>query len=66
MSLRSGFGRPPELTFAQKLREVNWGLVLLVTAVASVGFAMLYSAAGGSFAAPLPCRLTVLLLGKPQ
>ena len=48
MSLRGGtFGRPPELSAAQKLREVNWGLVLLVAAVASVGFAMLYSAAGG-------------------
>jgi len=47
VSLRGGFGRQPELTVGQKLREVNWGLVLLVTAVASIGFAMLYSAAGG-------------------
>jgi rod shape determining protein RodA len=49
MSLRAGLGRQTELTLAQKLREVNWGLVLLVTAVASIGFAMLYSAAGGAF-----------------
>lgn len=34
----------------QKLREINWGFVLLVAAIACVGFAMLYSAAGGSFA----------------
>ena len=32
----------------QKLREINWGFVLLVTAIACIGFAMLYSAAGGS------------------
>jgi rod shape determining protein RodA len=32
----------------QKLREINWGLVVLVVVIASAGFAMLYSAAGGS------------------
>jgi len=32
-----------------KLSEINWGLVLLVTVIACGGFAMLYSAAGGSF-----------------
>lgn len=33
----------------QKLFQINWGLVLLLTAIASVGFASLYSAGGGSF-----------------
>lgn len=33
----------------QRLKYVNWGLVLLVTMLASVGFTALYSAAGGSF-----------------
>jgi rod shape determining protein RodA len=31
------------------LLEVNWGLVLLITVIACVGFAMLYSVAGASF-----------------
>src|SRR6185437_15843992 len=37
------------LSIADKLYEVNWGMVLLITIVACVGFAMLYSVAGGSF-----------------
>jgi rod shape determining protein RodA len=31
-----------------KIRSVNWGLVLLLTLISSVGFAVLYSAANGS------------------
>ncbi len=37
-----------KMTIGAKLRQVTWGMVLLVCAVASVGFAMLYSAAHGS------------------
>ncbi|MDE2182746.1 MAG: rod shape-determining protein RodA [Alphaproteobacteria bacterium] len=37
------------LSIVDKLYEVNWGLVLLITIIACVGFAMLYSVAGGSF-----------------
>ena len=40
--------RGNDLSFGRKLRDVNWGLVLLVTAIASVGFATLYSAGGGN------------------
>jgi len=36
------------LSVADKLYEVNWGLVLLITIIACAGFAMLYSVAGGS------------------
>jgi rod shape determining protein RodA len=36
------------LSFLDKLNEVNWGLVLLISIIAGVGFAMLYSVAGGS------------------
>jgi rod shape determining protein RodA len=36
------------LNITDKLFEVNWGLVLLITIVACVGFAMLYSVAGGN------------------
>jgi rod shape determining protein RodA len=37
------------LTFRQKLMRLNWELVLLIVLTASIGFAMLYSAANGSF-----------------
>jgi rod shape determining protein RodA len=37
----------PRLSFAEKLWSLNWGLVLLLTLIASFGFAMLYSAANG-------------------
>ena len=33
----------------EKLSEINWGVMLLILVIACVGFAMLYSAAGGSF-----------------
>lgn len=32
-----------------KIRHLNWGLIILITLVASIGFAALYSAAGGHF-----------------
>jgi rod shape determining protein RodA len=37
----------PRLSFAEKLWSLNWGLVLLLTLIASFGFSMLYSAANG-------------------
>ncbi|KJV10921.1 cell wall shape-determining protein [Elstera litoralis] len=37
-----------ELSLGQKLWQVNWGIVLLLTILACIGFAMLYSAAGGA------------------
>jgi len=36
------------LSVVDKLYEINWGMVLLITIVACIGFAMLYSVAGGS------------------
>lgn len=36
------------LTVFEKLRQVNVGLILLISIASSVGFVMLYSAAGGS------------------
>lgn len=44
--MRSGLSTP-ELTFARKLISINWLLIILISAAAVVGFAMLYSAAGG-------------------
>jgi rod shape determining protein RodA len=50
------------LSFRDKLFDVNWGLVMLITMIACVGFAMLYSVAGGSFhpwAAPQMVRFVI-------
>jgi rod shape determining protein RodA len=37
----------PRSSFALKLLSINWGLLLLLTCIACMGFAMLYSAANG-------------------
>src|SRR5256885_16273896 len=38
---------PPR--FTEKIWRINWGLVLVLTAIAAVGVLALYSAAGGRF-----------------
>src|SRR5580698_3848406 len=38
-----------ELTFSDRVRGINWGLILLLCAISGVGFAMLYSAANGNW-----------------
>jgi rod shape determining protein RodA len=40
-------GAAPGLRLSQRIRQIPWSLVILITMVASIGFAMLYSAAGG-------------------
>jgi rod shape determining protein RodA len=47
MSVHSYRERRP-VPLRQKLAEIDWGLVALITLIACAGFAMLYSAAGGS------------------
>jgi rod shape determining protein RodA len=47
MALRAYAAAKRTLSVIDKLQEVNWGLVLLVTLVALAGIAMLYSVAGG-------------------
>ncbi|HEX3881097.1 MAG TPA: rod shape-determining protein RodA [Stellaceae bacterium] len=37
-----------ELTFVDRLRGIRWGLIALITAIACLGFATLYSAANGN------------------
>ena len=49
MTMRAYAAAKRTLTLADKLYEINWGLVLLITLIACVGFAMLYSVAGASF-----------------
>ncbi len=46
------------LTLVDKLYEINWGLVLLITLIACVGFAMLYSV-GGRELQPLAAKQMV-------
>ena len=40
--------RPAELSLAEKLRALNWPLVALLIVIGAIGYAMLYSAAGGA------------------
>jgi rod shape determining protein RodA len=40
---------PAPVGFAEKIWRINWGLVLVLTAIAGVGVLALYSAAGGRF-----------------
>ncbi|MRG72187.1 rod shape-determining protein RodA [Alphaproteobacteria bacterium HT1-32] len=37
------------MTLREKIWQINWSLILLILATASVGFAMMYSAANGNF-----------------
>ncbi|MGH6892703.1 MAG: FtsW/RodA/SpoVE family cell cycle protein, partial [Dongiaceae bacterium] len=41
-------GSAPGLRLTQRIRQIPWSLVILITMVASIGFAMLYSAANGN------------------
>ncbi len=50
MSLGSlGLGAPVPVGFGEKIWRINWGLVLVLAAIAGVGVVALYSAAGGRF-----------------
>ena len=48
MTLGGPLGRQVDLSLPQKLLQINWLLVILITLIACVGFAMLYSAANGN------------------
>ena len=47
MSSRPYAAQRRALSLGEKLLEINWGLVLLITVIACFGFAMMYSVAGG-------------------
>ena len=49
MAIRAYAAAKRTLSIGDKLLDVNWGLVLLIAIIASAGFAMLYSVAGGRF-----------------
>src|SRR6185436_16126292 len=42
-------GTPAPPGFGERLWRINWGLVLVLTAIAGIGVLALYSAAGGRF-----------------
>ncbi len=48
MSGTGGFGQA-DMSLWQKIWQINWGLVVVLSATAGIGVAMLYSAADGSF-----------------
>lgn len=50
-------------TIFQKLQNLGWGLVFLITLLACVGFAALYSAAGGDFDPWASKQITRFLVG---
>ena len=63
-SLSSDFGAR-ELTLTEKLRGINWVLMLLICETACLGFAVLYSAADGNvqpWAATQMMRFAVALI----
>ena len=45
----SRFSSSRQLALSQKIRQINWVLILIVVAAATIGVAMLYSAANGSW-----------------
>ena len=48
MSVRDRIN-PNAMTLGRRFWQLNWFLILLIGALASIGFAMLYSAGGGSY-----------------
>jgi len=54
---------PSDIRLAQKFWQVNWTLVLLVTLVASIGFAILYSAADGNISPWASKQMVMFFVG---
>ena len=42
-------GMPSAPTFSERIWRINWGLVLVLSAIAGIGVLALYSAAGGRY-----------------
>ncbi len=45
---RLSFERNPQISLTDKVGQINWGLVFVISLIAGIGCAMLYSAAEGS------------------
>lgn len=52
-----------EQGFFQKVGNINWGLVLLIVMISCIGFAALYSAAGGNFSPWASKQITRFAIG---
>ena len=63
MAMRAYAAAKRTLSVADKLSDVNWGLVLLITLIAMGGIAMLYSVAGGHFHPWALSQLSKFLVG---
>jgi rod shape determining protein RodA len=63
MVMRAYAAAKRTLSIADKLMEVNWGLVLLITLCAAAGIAMLYSVAGGQMQPWALSQLIKFVLG---
>ncbi|HVZ28023.1 MAG TPA: rod shape-determining protein RodA [Rhizomicrobium sp.] len=63
MAMRAYAAAKRTLSVADKLMEVNWGLVLLIAVIATAGFAMLYSVANGHFNPWATPQIVRFLLG---
>jgi rod shape determining protein RodA len=63
MVMRAYAAAKRTLSIADKLMEVNWGLVLLITLCATAGIAMLYSVAGGQMQPWALSQLIKFVLG---
>ncbi|HUO01344.1 MAG TPA: rod shape-determining protein RodA [Rhizomicrobium sp.] len=63
MALRPYAVAKRTLGMADKLLDVNWGLVLLISIIASAGIAMLYSVAGGHWNPWALSQLSKFVLG---
>jgi rod shape determining protein RodA len=63
MTIRPYAAARRTLSIADKLYEINWGLVLLVSIIACVGIAMQYSVAGGSWSPWADKQLVRFVLG---
>ncbi len=49
MAYRDDALNPPDFSLREKLWQMHWLFILMLTATSSIGFVMLYSAAGGQF-----------------
>ena len=63
MALRPYAAAKRTLGIFDKLLEVNWGLVLLISIIASAGIAMLYSVAGGHWSPWALSQFSKFVLG---
>ncbi|HUO97312.1 MAG TPA: rod shape-determining protein RodA [Rhizomicrobium sp.] len=63
MTLRPYAAAHGQLSIVDKLYEINWGLVLMISIIATIGIAMQYSVAGGHWSPWADKQLVRFVLG---